>query len=186
MFFVEMVSIEVVKKAVEFGPFKTDYHRTTVDSKFRNQFFNYLERSILPQVEGKIDWVDGRLWSNYDEEIFVGEQSIAKRRYSFKIRFFSGREKQTASGEVEYFKEEGEFRVSRRFPPAVATLLAKRVRRDIDKETGLIARRVRAGERDISCPFCGQKISITADEKRIFEIKCSKCFSVHIDYFGPL
>ena len=108
-----MVSIETVKKGFQFGPFKTDHHRTTVDSHFRALFFAYLERSILPQVEGKIDFVDGRLWSDYDEDIFTGPQSIAKRRYSFKIRFQSGREKQTARGEIEYWNELGEFKPGR-------------------------------------------------------------------------
>src|SRR5688572_18035622 len=140
-----MLSIELVKKGMQFGPFNTEYHRTTVNSTFRKLFFNYLERSILPQVEGKVDFVDGRLWSNYDNEIFVGPQSVAKSRYSFKIRFFSGRSKQTARGELEYFPELGEFKPSRRSPPSVDTLFAQKVRQDIDKETALIAQRYRAG-----------------------------------------
>lgn len=179
-----MLSIEVVKKAMQFGPFNTEYHRTTVNSTFCKQFFDYLERSILPQVEGKIDFVDGHLWSDYDSEIFVGPESIAKRRYSFIIRFFSGRKKQTAKGEVEYYKEQGEFKPSRRFRPSVDSLSAQRIQRDLGKEVGLIAQRYRAGDRDISCPFCAQKISIKAWGEKIFEIKCQKCFLVHIDDFG--
>jgi hypothetical protein len=182
-----MVPIEKVKNALQFGPFKTNHHRATVDSKFQSEFFDYLERSILPQVEGEIDRVDGRLWSDYDEEIFTGPQSIAKRRYSFKIRFFSGREKQTASGEVEYFEEKGAFEPSRRYAPSVDTLSAKKMRRDHDKNMELILKRFRAGQQNIPCPFCGSKISITAWGEKIREIRCAKCLLLaHIDYFGPL
>jgi hypothetical protein len=182
-----MVPVEKLKGTFQFGPFKTSHHRAIVDSKFRSEFFNYLEHSILPQVEGEINRVDGCLWSDYDEEIFTGPQSIAKRKYSFKIRFFSGREKQTASGEIEFFEEKGAFEPSRRHPPSVDTLSAKKKRRDHDKNMELILKQYRAGQQNLPCPFCGSKISITASGEKIREIRCAKCLLLaHIDYFGPL
>ena len=175
---------ELLEQGFVFGPFKTEHHQRAVDDQFRKALIVWLVANVLPQVEGSVTRVEGRLYSHYDDQKFFGTNSILKHRYYFEISFHSPEGTETAGGELEYDRDRDTFTPTKVKPWHVKTLSSQRRLRELIDQANAIALRVRDGERDIACPNCSSPLSIwVLEDGFVKNIACPKerCFWLHFD-----
>ena len=180
-----MNGIEIVRQSILFGPFKTEHHSRTVDERFREAFFAFLESKFLPQVDGQFTRVDGRLTSYYDDQKYFGPLSVVKHRYFYEFRLHSAEGTETARGEIDYDPKTATFSESKVRPPHVDSLSRQRRMKDMTVKISSIIERFKAGERGLVCPDCGSVLSVwyLEDRKFVKDISCPThgCLRVHFD-----
>lgn len=176
---------ELTERDVSFGPFKTRHHARTVDQRFRESFILFVRDHVLPFVEGAFHKVEGKVTSYYDDTKYFGPLSAVRFRYFYEIHFHSPDGSETAKGELDYDPAAATFRESRRIPPHVDSLSLQRKRKGMMEKVMEITTRYRAGERELTCPYCGLLLSIWYLEERNFikDIRCPSkdCLAVHFD-----
>ena len=180
-----MTRTEIIERDVSFGPFKTEHHNRTVDSRFRRSFFSFLQDRVLPSVDGNFTRAEGRLWSYYDDPKYFGPLSILRFRYFYEIGFHSPEGLETATGEIDYNPATSMFGETRIRPLHVDSLVLQRKRRDMMEKVMVICDLFRKGQREFSCPYCGSLLSIWYLKERDFlkDIRCptKDCLRIHFD-----
>lgn len=143
---------------IKFGPFRTSHYRKQVDAAFRREFYAYLDRQIVPCLEGDIVSVAGRVHSHYDRARFNGLSEV-KHRYYFELRFGSAAGTEDAWGEVDYDPATKVWTPSRIKPCRLTTLSEKlweKRKRELDHRISMEARHHQP-VRPAKCPQCGSK-----------------------------
>ena|ERR1017187_8281198 len=147
-----------VQHKVRFGPFRTSHFRKQVDAAFRRAFYSYLDREIIPFLEGDIVGIGGRVHSHYDRPQFNGLPEV-KHRYYHELTFHSAAGTEDAHGEVDYDPATGAWTPSRVKPLRIWTLsekLREKRSRDLDRQISMEARHHQP-VRPTKCPRCGSK-----------------------------
>jgi hypothetical protein len=72
---------------IEFGPFKSDYHKAAVDTDFRDLLNDYLVGQLLPQVDEPFENTVGRLVATYDDQKYCGPNSAVRDFYTLDFEF---------------------------------------------------------------------------------------------------
>lgn len=143
---------------VRFGPFRTLNFRQQVDGSFRRAFDSYVDRQVIPCLEGAVVRVAGRVFSHYDRPQFEGLAHVS-RLFFYELSLYSAGGKEEASGEVDYDRATGVWAPSRIKPPRVITLSEKRRekrQRDLERQISSEARHYHP-VRPARCPQCNSK-----------------------------
>lgn len=143
---------------VRFGPFRTSHFREQVDASFRRAFYSYLDRQIMPLLEGDIVRIGGRVHSHYDRPQFDGLPEV-KHRYYYELTFHSAAGSEEANGEVDYDPATGAWTPSQVKPLRIWTLsekLREKRSRELDHQISLEARH-HEPVRPAKCPRCGSE-----------------------------
>ena len=119
------MSTAIINQGVTFGPFRMPHLREQVDERFRRAFYSYLAEKVLPLLDGKIDRIEGRVGSDYDQLEFVDLVEV-RFRYCYKISCFCEAGVEEAAGELDYDPSTASWTPSRIKPPGVRTLTDKR------------------------------------------------------------
>lgn len=164
---------------IQFGPFKTEHHRQTVDERFKACVLDFIAKNIEPRLTVKPVKVEARLVAVYDDPKFFGPNSLVKYMYMLECLFTSekGTEKGVAS--LEYDIETGTF--SPRSSSRVDTLALQRSREERQKTTWAIMEKVESGAKKIVCPYCGATLGVHRLNGKLKDIKCptQDCICMH-------
>ncbi|HEX5222031.1 MAG TPA: hypothetical protein VFZ59_20885 [Verrucomicrobiae bacterium] len=114
-----------LEQGVTFGPFRMPHFQEQVDDRFRRAFYNYIAQNVIPACDGKIDRIEGRVSSHYDQAEFANLGEV-KSRYYYEIACFSPGGVEEASGELDYDPVTASWTPSRVKSPGVRTLSHKR------------------------------------------------------------
>src|SRR5215204_5732066 len=72
---------------IKFGPFKTVYHKHAVDEGFREALSAFLQRELLPQLDGDYLRTHGRLTAEFNENKYCGPNSAVRDAYKVEFSF---------------------------------------------------------------------------------------------------
>jgi hypothetical protein len=109
------------EQEVTFGPFRMPLLQELVNERMRQAFYSYLEKKVVPLLEGQIVRIDGRVFSHYDDPQFAGTAEVG-RRYYYEVRLSSRTGVEEAWGELDYDPDTATYAPSRIKPPRVRTL----------------------------------------------------------------
>jgi hypothetical protein len=70
---------------IDIQPFKTSHHQQAVDARFLSRIEEYVRSQILPQLEIKEN-LSVKLSTDYDDEKFLGPNSVCKYRYNLLVK----------------------------------------------------------------------------------------------------
>jgi hypothetical protein len=170
-----------VFQTIRFGSFSTEYHRSAVDTEFKESLSRFLASEVLPQVDEPFDTTDGELTTEYDEERYCGPNSAVRDAYRLRFRFIRSDGADELDAHI-YRDKSGDFRARYKGAPLrLRTKLSEQVQREINKQVQEIVGRIRAGEAGAwSCPHCGSELALI-DSPAIFDLTCPKkrCFTVN-------
>ncbi len=146
----------IVQYKVRFGPFRTLRFRQQVDDSFRRAFYSYVDRQVIPCVEGAIVRVTGQVHSDYDRPQFEGLAQVS-HLFTYELVLYSAGGKEKAWGEVDYDRATGLWTPSRIKPPRVFTLSERlRMERERELEHRILSEaRHFHPVRPAECPRCG-------------------------------
>lgn len=126
-----MEIIERLREGISFGPFAAPHHREILDARFREAFFAFVARQVLPRLAARWEIVSGRLGTKHDDARFGGPNSLVKHRYDFEGEFRGADDWDRVSFTVDFDPAAAEFRL----PPGwVIRVETAAERRELDEE----------------------------------------------------
>lgn len=167
------VSMNSVFATIQFGPFRTAYHRSAVNQEFREALDAYLTSELLPQVDEPFESTEGTLTPEVNDDQFCGPHSLVRDVYRLRFAFIRPASKDEIDLPIRR-RPDGSF--GQRWPGQPLYLwTAKRLAKC--DEVHDMARRIQKGEKGSwSCPFCRADVRLT-DEPSLFDLACTRgCF----------
>jgi hypothetical protein len=134
-------------EGITFGPFRMPHLAEQVDDRFSKAFRSYLAEKVMPLLDGRVEQVQGRVYSHYDRPQWLQRPEF-KSRYYYEINFFSPKGVEEAWGELDYHRDTATWTPSQTKPPSVRTLTFKR------KARALSNSHLYRQERPAECPQC--------------------------------
>lgn len=164
--------------AIQFGPFKSEYHQSAVDEDFREALSGYLVAQLLPQVDEPFDSTAGKLTAAYDDQKYCGPNSAVCDLYSFEFEF---RRKDRADAirlDLAYSRGQRTFSPRHRGKPLYLWTASRREeqhRRANDIRA--VCNRILRGEiASAQCPSCGAALQVIHNPG-LFGVSCPEgCF----------
>jgi hypothetical protein len=176
--FQKISSMHPAFATMQLGPFLTDYHRRSVDQRFRNALGQYLEEHLLPQVDEPFDSTTGTLKADVNEERFCGPNSLVKDKYTLKFSFLRQSSSDTVNAKLRYYPGTGSFGLRGSQPLTLWTPKRKELERAFRDAIGDIVSRIMKGEAgEWNCPqcHCGLRLVNSPD---LFDLSCLQgCFN---------
>lgn len=172
-----MKLVQRIEKGLEWGPLKTEFHRTLVSSAFRHAFARLLAEEVEPQLTIRVDHFTGSVEPSYNEDRYTGPNSVCKYRFRLRCCFFQGKDIESVDAEIEYDPDTQRFQR----PIRVWTLVDRENWRRLDE--ALI------GMRDSSCPWCGGRVvrfpfRVYCADRYCFSAACRDGLRVEDDPWG--
>ena len=116
-----MAPLDIVKRDLLFGPFKTDSYARSVDDRLRRAILQFFQEQILPRLDGTFTRLEGGITSHYDTPDFV-RRSELRVRYYLECTFHSPEGDEAARGELVYDPDSGTCVESKVKPLSVRSL----------------------------------------------------------------
>jgi len=164
---------------IKFGPFKTEYHNTSVDAEFREALSEYLVAHLLPQVDEPFDRTSGRLTATYNDEKHCGPNSAVRDIYTLEVEFHRPAGNDAIKIDLLYSGNLRCFSPRHRRQP-LYLWTASRKKEQIDRNESIKAvcnRILRGGAARAQCPCCGAELRIT-NTPGLFDVSCpGHCFN---------
>ncbi len=174
-----------MKRNYKIGPFKTEYHRNQVDTAFVGVLKRYLESEIFPHLnsQGKMTI---SLQTDFDDEKYLGPNSICKNRYKLLVNSTLGKNEESAQVIFNYYKEERLIKPMYGGPHIESVFTRKQINDD-SRQLINVQKLVKDGHKEIPCPKCNEPLELSiVDTKKgpiASWIICNKnkCFRVHVN-----
>jgi len=164
---------------IEFGPFKSNYHKAAVDAGFREALNDYLVAQLLPQVDEPFDSTVGRLLATYDDQKYCGPNSAVRDFYSLDLEFRRPSGADAIKADLAYSSAQRSF--SPRYqgnPLYLWTASRKEAQTRRTNSIKLVCDRILCGEvATAQCPCCGAELQ-TINSPGLFDVSCpARCFN---------
>jgi hypothetical protein len=163
---------------IEFGPFDATYHRAVVDDRFREALSEFLERELLPQVDGPFSRTQGRLTAEFNAEKYCGPNSAVRDAYKLEFTFLREHGADEIKAQIYRDPKTGSFRPRLNGRPLVLWTEKRKVEQQCFRDRiDQMVKRIQAGERSQwVCPRCSARLSLI-DSPALFDLSCPQgCF----------
>lgn len=164
---------------IEFGPFKSDYHKAAVDTDFRDLLNDYLVGQLLPQVDEPFENTVGRLIATYDDQKYCGPNSAVRDFYTLDFEFQRPSGSDSIKADLAFSREQRLFAQRYRGTPFYLwTASRKTAQTRLTNEIKLVCDRILSGKIvQAPCPCCGVELQII-NTPGLFDVSCpSRCFN---------
>jgi hypothetical protein len=164
---------------IEFGPFQTAYHREAVDGGFREALSEFLERELLPQLDGPFTGTQGRLTAEFDAEKYCGPNSAVRDAYKLEFSFIRKNGADEIKAQIYRDPKTGTFRPRFKGQPLILWTEKRKTEQQAFREAiDVMVKRIHAGEHfQWVCPRCSTLLSLI-DSPGLFDLSCPQgCFN---------
>lgn len=164
---------------IEFGPFRSEYHRVAVDADFREALSDYLVAELLPQVDQPFGSTTGRLRATYDDQKYCGPISAVRDLYTLEFEFCRASGADSIKIDLAFCPKDRSFSPRYRGKPLHLWTAARKEAHISRKESiKAICDRILHGEVSRApCPCCGAALHII-NAPALFDVSCPKhCFN---------
>lgn len=141
---------------ISFGPFKSAYHKAATGPTFREDLSQFLEKTVLPQVDEHFVSTKGRITAKYDDDKHCGPKSAVRDIYALEFAFIRPGGQDELISEILYQPTRRTFtpRVAHK-PPYLWTNRRKTVRNAQIESIKNVCQLILGGKiSQAACPIC--------------------------------
>jgi hypothetical protein len=177
---------------INFGPFRTDYHRDLVDSTFQHQLECFLQQQLVPQLDAALHEFQGTLRAKFDDEMYCGPRSLVRDIFTLECIAVCDDGTSSLKSDIVYDPVHGSFAPRTSHSQFFYVWTPARIRMNRDELAAIqrVIDSVHRGEViELACPLCGGPLTAVNDS-RFFDVRCQgqRCFvrNYHKDEDGGL
>ena len=168
---------------IQWGPFKTRYHRTRVDQAFKISLQKFLDRELTPQIANPITATNGTLKATFDDQRYCGSSSLVRDLFSLELILTGGEGDSKLNEDLAFDPITPSFSPRRGSSFQLWTPIKNRQRAEEQALIRETINQIRTNRlADPICPICGGRLQVVNDPL-VFDIRCmrQRCFRHHAD-----
>lgn len=161
------------------------HHQKVVNEEFKSSLTKYVNENILPHLTIK-DNIEGTLKTDFDEERYLGPNSICKYRYNLLLETKDNNSSETVRMTFQYNLSDKTI-TPIHGGPHIDSIEAQNNRDKQSRQLIEIQRLVKEGKTDIPCPECGEKLDLSILQTKDGPVaswiicKVNQCIRAHIN-----
>ena len=165
---------------IEYGPFNTEYHLSLVNDTYRENFVNFIENILTPQLDEMPSRITGTVRAEFDEEKYCGPNSAVRDIFNIKLAIASASGISDYKAKLKYINPS--FEVTRGSTLYLWTPGRKAQReKELELIENIVLQVKNSGKVTEVCPVCGDRISFVNNDY-ILDIRCDQhCFNHNYD-----